>query len=278
MELHNLRLQIIPTQAALLHEETDFNRVNRLKKYISGHGYLKNPPIVGKMHSNNQTHYIVLDGATRTTALRELDIPDILVQVVEYGEGGITLEAWNHVLPDVTNLNILEMIGSIDGLHLSETTLDEARRCVVMREIAGYIYSSPDKILAVRADGDFFAQVELLSKVVKTYERHGEIYRLAQADLEQLIASRHEHSSVMIFPQFTPKEIKDIALSPIKLPAGITRHIIPGRALNVNIPLELLQNEQSIPEKNEWLDQWLTAKIVERKVRFYHEPVFVFDE
>jgi len=77
MELHNLRLQIIPTQAALLHEETDFNRVNRLKKYISGHGYLKNPPIVGKMHASNQTHYIVLDGATRTTALRELGIPDI---------------------------------------------------------------------------------------------------------------------------------------------------------------------------------------------------------
>ncbi|MBK9249878.1 MAG: hypothetical protein IPM69_17685 [Ignavibacteria bacterium] len=230
------------------------------------------------MISNNQIHYIVLDGATRTTALRELNIPDILVQVVEYGEGGITLEAWNHVLPDVTNLNILEMIGSIKGLKLTETTLDEARRAVVMREIAGYIYSSPDKILSVSADGDFYSQVELLSKVVKTYERHGEIYRLAQADLEHLISSQHEHSSVMIFPQFTPKEIKNIALSDSKLPAGITRHIIPGRALNVNIPLELLQKNQSIADKNEWLDQWLTTKIVERKVRFYHEPVFVFDE
>ena len=119
MELHNLRLQIIPTQSALLHEETDFNRVNRLKKYIADQGYLKNPPIVGKMISNNQIHYIVLDGATRTTALHELNIPDILVQVVECGAGGITLEAWNHVLPDVTNLNILDMMVSINGLKLT---------------------------------------------------------------------------------------------------------------------------------------------------------------
>ncbi len=278
MELNSLRLQIIPSDNALLHEETDIHRVNRLKNYLVQLHYLKNPPIVGKIKSGDEAHYIVLDGATRTTALRELDVPDILVQVVEYGEGGISVEAWNHVLPNVTNLNIIDTIGSLDGFSLVKLSLHEAQKAVLMREIAGYIYSSPNTVLGVSVPGDFFTQIEMLSKIVKTYEQHGEIYRLAQADLEQLIAAQHEHSSVMVFPQFTPREIRDIALSNSKLPAGITRHIIPGRALNVNIPLELLSSSQTVEEKNKWLDKWLTDKIVQRKVRYYHEPVFVFDE
>jgi hypothetical protein len=278
MELNSLRLQIIPSNSALLHEETDIHRVNRLKNYLLQLHYLKNPPIVGKIKSGDDIHYIVLDGATRTTALRELEIPDILVQVVEYGEGGISLEAWNHVLPNVTNLNIIDTIGSLEGLSLIKLNLHEAQNAVLMREIAGYIFSSPNTILGVKVHGDFFTQIEMLTKIVKTYEQHGEIYRLAQADLEQLIAAQHEHSSVMVFPQFNPREIRDIALSHTKLPAGITRHIIPGRALNVNIPLDLLKSTQSLEEKNVWLDKWLTEKIVRRKVRYYHEPVFVFDE
>ena len=278
MELNSLRLQIIPSDNALLHEETDFNMVNRLKNYLVQLEYLKNPPIVGKIKSNDGTHYVVLDGATRTTALRELKIPDILVQVVEYGEGGISVEAWNHVLPNVTNMNIIDTIGSLERISLIKLSLHEAQNAVLMREIAGYIYSSPNTVLGVKVQGDFFTQIEALTKIVKTYEQYGEIYRLAQADLEQLIAAQHEHSSVMVFPQFTPREIRDIALSSTKLPAGITRHIIPGRALNVNIPLDLLNNSQSLEEKNKWLDKWLTDKIVTRKVRYYHEPVFVFDE
>ena len=278
MELNSLRLQILPSNSALLHEKTDVHRVNRLKNYLTNLQYLKNPPIVGKIKSGKETHYVVLDGATRTTALRELNIPDILVQVVEYGEGGISLEAWNHVLPNVTNLNIIDSIGSLDGLSLVNLSLHEAQNAVLMREIAGYIFSAPNKILGVKVAGDFFKQVEMLTKIVKTYEEHGEIYRLAQADLERLIAAQHKHSSVMVFPQFNPREIRDISMSDTKLPAGITRHIIPGRALNVNIPLEFLQSSLTIEEKNIWLDKWLTDKIVERKVRYYHEPVFVFDE
>jgi hypothetical protein len=62
------------------------------------------------------------------------------------------------------------------------------------------------------------------------------------------------------------------------LPAGITRHIIPGRALRVNAPLALLRGPQPLTEKQAWLDTWLHERRAERGVRYYAEPTFLFDE
>ena len=43
-----------------------------------------------------------------------------------------------------------------------------------------------------------------------------------------------------------------------KLPTGITRHVIPGRALRVNLPLSVLIDERQTTEaKNEWLRGWM---------------------
>ncbi len=50
------------------------------------------------------------------------------------------------------------------------------------------------------------------------------------------------------------------------------------RKIGVNIPLGRLASGESLEQKNAWLQQWLMEKIHERKVCFYREPVFVFDE
>jgi hypothetical protein len=46
----------------------------------------------------------------------------------------------------------------------------------------------------------------------------------------------------------------------------------------VNLPLEKLESEEPLDDKNLWLDKWLKQKIQARHVRFYQEPVFLFDE
>ena len=59
---------------------------------------------------------------------------------------------------------------------------------------------------------------------------------------------------------------------------GITRHLIDGRTLNVNLDLQMLATDDSLEKKNAWLKQWLSDKVHARKVRFYGEPVFVFED
>lgn len=274
MNTHHFHLAMLPIEDIFLHEETDVFRVAKLKKRIETSGILRNPPIVAHMESG----YVVLDGATRTTSLKEMGASHLLAQVVPYGKGGIDVETWNHILPDMSDSDIIETIGNLPGLQLTPTHHSNADTLLNQRRIAGYIYCSPDSSLMIESDTTLAAMTSLLGTIVATYKKHGEIYRLAQNDLEQIIAKRTEHSAVMVFPRFTADEIRIIAQSEQKLPAGITRHIIPGRVLNVNIPLDWLLGAGTTKEKTQWLDAWLSAKIVDSKVRYYHEPVFIFDE
>lgn len=275
MKTDALKLRIIPISQALLHEETDPVRVQRLRERISENRFLRNPPIAAEGSNGG---YVILDGATRTTALRELTARDLLVQIVEYGAHSAKVEAWNHVLPNVTVAGMVELIGTLGSAGVRQISITEAQQQLQDGEIHGYIFHQPGAALALTLGGEFDDRIRLLRSIVAMYKHHGEIYRLAQADLEHIIAERHEHSAVMVFPQFTPDDIRRIAMSPEKLPAGITRHIIPGRALNVNVPLDILLDSGATDDKNAWLDQWLTSRVVDGKVRYYHEPVFVFDE
>jgi len=74
-----------------------------------------------------------------------------------------------------------------------------------------------------------------------------------------------------------------IALSKLKVPYTLGQVIEPGnvaspRVLRVNYPLVELMNEDSLFEKNNALQRWLKARIVERGIRCYEEETILFDE
>jgi len=82
----------------------------------------------------------------------------------------------------------------------------------------------------------------------------------------------------VVFPIHTKDDLVALAQVGAVLPAGITRHIIPGRALRVNAPLDLMHEDRPLDEKQAWLDAWLRARRADRGVRYYAEPTFLFDE
>jgi hypothetical protein len=58
------------------------------------------------------------------------------------------------------------------------------------------------------------------------------------------------------------------------IPAGITRHVILcGRALRVNLPLELLDGSRTLEEANALLQDHLSGL----QPRVYQEPTILFD-
>ena len=55
--------------------------------------------------------------------------------------------------------------------------------------------------------------------------------------------------------------------------------MIPGRALRVNVPLEVLSDpDRSLDEKNRWLKTWIEDRVAQKNVRFYEESTVLFDE
>ena len=54
--------------------------------------------------------------------------------------------------------------------------------------------------------------------------------------------------------------------------------MIPYRALNINIPLEVLNAPWTLEKKREWLHAWLMERMSANAIRYYAEPTFSFNE
>ncbi|MGB8647016.1 MAG: hypothetical protein WCF84_17400 [Anaerolineae bacterium] len=279
MQAKELRLAIVPLNQVVLHEEIEPKRVDRLMQRLRQDRILCNPPIVTEVRAANEwTRYVVLDGASRTSALRALGVPDVLVQIVDYHSPQIHLQSWHHLLLDVDPGELRADVRRVPNLELAEMDEQTARDKLERREIICYLLFANGCVEGVVCPADRYAQTRALGALVKTYENKAALYRVSTTDLEELAARHRQLSAVVVFPHYHPEDILRLALNGAKVPMGITRHIIPGRALRINIPLDILESGQPLADKNAWLDDWLESKIRDRTVRFYQEPVFLFDE
>jgi hypothetical protein len=276
MNAKELTLRVVRLDDVLLHEQIEKKRVERLVKRLEEDQFLKNPPIV----SEHNGKYILLDGATRVTALKQIGCRDVVVQVVDYEAPGMVLETWNHMLLDAPVDELFRSLRAVPGLTVEPTPAENANAALDRRDAIGTLLLADGQAYALRAagGGKLEQQAKLLNQVVAAYEGHGEMYRVAHTDVERLHAEHGRLSALVVFPRYRPDEIRRLALNGAKLPMGVTRHIIPGRALRINIPLDVLTCDDPLDQKNTWLDEWMKTRMRERHVRFYQEPVFLFDE
>jgi hypothetical protein len=268
-------LRIVPLEKLLLHEEVEERRAAGVAARLRSDGILKNPPVVTPLGGDSD--YVVLDGANRYTALRKLGYRHALVQIVDYHRE-VELVTWSHLLTGVDTATLTEIIRTQSDLPLQRDNLIDARAQLTWREIAAYLVCPGNEIYSVGGGIGLPTQVSHLSRLVKAYTEHVTIHRVKSEQLEALLAYYDDIAALVVFSNYTPREILGLAARGDKLPAGITRHIINRRALRLNLPLAVLAEETSLEEKNAWLRQWIKEKLKGKEIRFYQESTYLFDE
>lgn len=182
--------------------------------------------------------YLVLDGANRVTVFQELGVPHILAQIVEYKKPWVELLRWNHLVCD--------------------------------KRFKKYC---KDPVVRFEA-----SQHEAMNEFVNLYKGRFKFYRVVEENFKLLSKQYKNASCLVIFPKFQPKDLVGFALNNHKIPTGISRHLINGRALRLRIPLNFLRQKKSLTAKNRWLAKHITGIIKNNQVRYYAEPVYIFDE
>ncbi|MGH2627665.1 MAG: hypothetical protein ACRDHY_13560, partial [Anaerolineales bacterium] len=117
-----------------------------------------------------------------------------------------------------------------------------------------------------------------LRTVVAAYTGRLPNYRVLTDDLDELREEYDRIGALVLFPAFSKDQILSLAILPDKLPTGITRHVIPHRALRVDLPLELLRRSGSLEEKNAALGALIHERLLAHRVRVYPEPTVLFDD
>ncbi len=275
-------LRFVPVDALVLHERFDARRMLPLVEAFRGPGVLRNPPVVAELDpgSGGDLRYVVLDGANRASAARAAELAHLVVQLVRYEEPDVRLTTWTHALADFPR-------GDFEGVCAGVAPIEcrpasdpvRARALVARREALAYVAYPGGSAATFHGGRELREKNALLNGLVDAYSSSHRFFRMTTSSIETARSSHKEVTALVVFPQFEPAEVMQLAADGDLLPAGITRHLIRWRALRVDVPLERLADRATpIDRKNLWLWDWVEQKQAQRQVRFYEESTVLFDE
>jgi len=269
-------LRILPIKNLLLHEQHDVQRSVPLATRLSVDGVLRNPPVVAPIPADDR--FVVLDGANRVSALATLQIPHVVAQVIDYEDENLILDTWYHLVGGLPREEFQRAMESLPDVSLEASDLIHARAELARRDALAYIVYPEGEVCTVCAAGDLHQRAARLNDIVDIYKSRGKIYRANTDHVDKLVPYYDAMTVLVVFPRYQPAEIIELARVGARLPAGITRHVIPRRALRINFPLSVLHDNWPLVEKNGYLKDWLKEKMANKEVRFYQESTFLFDE
>lgn len=274
----NLDVAILDIDSLYLHEETIPQLLEQLTQSIKAKGLIMHPIIV------DRNSLVVLDGVHRVAALRKLGIKRIPACLVDYNNPHIKVGSWYRTIIGASREHIIKQVELAKSVPIKIGQLDE-----------GSIGVPPAVALIRFRDKDFLVSSSFynLREAYNIIERIEERlkagglrirYETERDALENLRKRRVD--AVLCTPRLSKQEIIKSALSGQVFASKATRHIIPARVMNLNVPLNLLKDEKrSLSEVNEELSHMLQERHLKRVLpgsllddRRYEEELYIFEE
>jgi hypothetical protein len=271
-------LRIVEATCLHPHEEVDPTRVKPLRSALESEDILKNPPVVFPFPGREE-EYIVLDGANRTTALKNLEIQHALVQVVRPGREDIRLKTWNKIIYGAPPERLFNSLYDLFGLVPAPMDRKERLESYSSRSRLAYLSLPDGSAWEVGAEREALPErLYLLRQLDQVSSEVGMSERTSEIEVNQFSHVYGELTGLVIFPAFEIEEVLAVVSQNLCLPSGLTRFIIAPRALRINYPLDRLRAKASLEQKQSDLDTWIQERLRARRIRFYAETTFSFDD
>jgi hypothetical protein len=242
-------LHLIEIERICLHEPTENVRLTKTLQEIQTDGFLRNPLLATPMQNGR---FLLLDGAHRTHALQALHCKRVPLQVINSTD--IQLDAWEHL---VAIGEWLEQLKQDPTLYWSSTTQQNVPMIEIME---------PNGIKHCVYFKEKNTQLDTWHRIVSSYNKHNQVHRVPKGSY----LSPDKDQVLLRHPTLTLTEIKEVASQNRTVPAGVTRFMVQGRLLNLNIPINLLTSSST--DKIRW-DKLCTEW--SKKLRHYSEGVYL---
>lgn len=268
-----LSLRVLPVDNVFPHEEIDPARVERLVKRFTAEKILKNPPIVSEWEGK----FVVMDGATRVSAFKQMGFKYLVAQVVPLESGQIEAQTWNHVIQKMSAEDFLAFTEACTDVAYTE--VDPNYVADGMLEMGGVCYVvTPDlrTFIIQPVSGD--SRLNALNNYVAKYITAASVARTRSNQFHEVRIEYPQMSALVVFPTFSVEQILQISSMGKTVPAGITRMVVSGRVLRLNLDLERLKADESHRAKSTWLNETVYQLIGDHRIRYYEEPVYLLDE
>jgi hypothetical protein len=239
---------------------------------IRREGVLRNPPLAARV----EDRYVVLDGATRSGALRHMGFRHAVVQDVSVDDG-VDLETWHHVVRSIDTDDLLAVMAAVPAIRLEPVEPHEAAMRAIEYGGLCSLRTIDGRAFVVHGNPEM-NRFDAMASMAGAYVDASIVSRTLERTLNTLEKWYPDMVALVEYPQFTVEQVLLAAGSGRLLPAGVTRFLIPGRVLRLDLPLERLADDAPLDEKNRWLQEYLAEKERVGSIRYYREPVYLLDE
>jgi len=254
------RLQILPTEKLLAHEEIIPFNFQRLRESMLNMGRLVDPIIVDK------DHHIVIDGNHRKAVLDSIKCPNAACQLIDYQSKEIGIGSWFPVSKTVKPEGIagfkpekvdfeagMRAIERMEGTFLYVKKLNGKKEC--------YLYNSNERTVT--------GVISQQRKFLKTIEQT-DVQYVADDKVEEYLDRGY---TAFCRRLYTKDEIIAEALAGRRMPPKSTRHTIPERIIRLNLHLGWLAEPTDVCKQ--MMDDMLSRRLNEGSIRRYTETVIV---
>jgi hypothetical protein len=268
-------LKVLKLSDIKLHEATEAVRRTRVFDRISEAKYLNNPIIVGRYDNE----LILLDGANRYSSIKSLGCKLIIAQIINYKSSKTVLDVWNHLVYDFSLDTVIDFCRkskiSCKKISYSEgkKILDKNFHHILVTDTSG-----TDTVI-INLSKNFKKCLEQLASIGELYFTKYNFDRSeSEIKITELRKFTRKKGVLFVYPRFQKSHIVKIAKNNLRVPAGITRHLIHNRVLHVRYLVKHLKETGNLEKKNKAFLKEITEKIDDNKVRQYNESVIIFDE
>jgi hypothetical protein len=278
-----LELEVVPVQSLFIHERILPGIARQLILEFKNLANLENPVIIDR-------NGIVLDGNHRTYVFKELDFKYIPVCRIDYFHGDMQLRYWFRLLGNIENMDLIQEVveelgGSFhevrDRESMEKMLEEDCYRCGVQQaDFFATITFSEDMIK------DAVGAYDMLEKIQDRITKRGvklEYIPCQHVQDEEFCEALRDHEIVIWTPQITKEMVVEAARQKRVFAPKSTRHLIPARPLNMNIPTHWFKENISLEEINRRFARFLQGKGMRRlgpgqviDGRFYEEELFIF--
>jgi hypothetical protein len=278
-----LELEVVPVKTLLQHEQIIPHKVNRLTYEFKNLKHLQNPVIVDENH-------VVLDGNHRTHVFKALKFRYIPVCKIDYLNDNTKLGCWFRLLghvPDIDTIkNAFEAFGCrtypVPDKSALRTALETNTDACGIQRVDGCLFIEFPRQLSHDSVAIFDLLQQIQEKLISK-EISLDYIPCNKVHTEQFCQKLHANEAVVWTPRLTKNTVIASAKGKRIFAPKTTRHVIPARPLNVNVPGYWLKENISLKEINQRFKTFLQAKQVRRfgpgqviEGRYYEEELFVF--
>jgi len=271
-------IRIIALDSLLLHEDPDPRRAVPLARRIAAEGRLRSPVIAARDHGT--VSHILLDGANRLEALRSLGARHVPIQEVDLADRGLTLSTWHHVVEGLDAEELVARVARFTRVRPCRGQFTRGGDFVPAhgRGIAGFIVLPNKRAFAVLDGATAAGRLDVARQLVAETQAATNIDRVSYTNIADLRDHYLRFAALVCYKGFSKQEVLRLALAGKRFPSGVTRFGVPKRALALSLPLDLLTRRGSEKTKQAEVGGMIRQAIAAKRIRFYAEPTFYFDD